>query len=469
MDNTAISKGIFCQTAGRFEQLTNGRDITVHLKFAGAHHCTAQLNEVLIAIQNRVDIHRVGIAYLKLVPFEVAERVDTLLPTRFSEQGDVVLKGIARETTGIFNECTDTFGRFHFVAHGTLHLTGDINDTLIRPYNNNVVGCQTNVPAQTAIENKIIDIDRGNQLTAAIHLDRTQRTDVIDSSRRIERMKHGRESRECVSAGHFYLPHHVHRNRFGLSHGEFHLRAAETRSQGGAQFGIGLCHSHTAHLNGTKAFDIDDSLGRNRGSILLLRSPPNIDIHRISGSQTVVARGRNVHFRLESEFIVVEDVATKHFLGFVLFVFGQMTQRIFRHQKLQFVAHVAKFLILHFFQLIRRKPLSLFLLNVALREVFVFRCLLHLFSLAQPFHGLSAYARNVVGAHHFFLLLRLIVATNLANTFHRDATLHKLRNNLSHSTSVRLRFHIEIHDLLIRHCALCMHYGHTKQQSKQKE
>ena len=283
-------------------------------------------------------------------------------------------------------------------------------------------------------------------------------------------MKHGRESRECVSAGHFHLTHHVHRDRFGLSHGEFHLRAAETRSQGGAQFGIGLCHSHTAHLNGTKAFYIDDSLGRNRRSILLLRSPPNIDIHRVTGPQTIVARGCNVHFRLESEFIVVEDVATEHFLCFVLdFVLSDMAQRIFWHQEFQFAAHVAKFLILHFFHFIRRKPLSLFLLNVALREVFVFWCLLHLFSLAQPFHGLSAYARNVVGAHHFFLLLRLIVATNLANTFHRDATLNKLRNNLSHSTSVRLRFHIEIHDLLIRHCALCMHCRHTKQQSKQKE
>ena len=407
---------------------------------------------------------------MKLAPFEVAERVDALLPTRFSEQGDVVFKGIARETTGIFNECTDTFGRFHFVAHGALHLTGDINDTLIRPYNNNVVGCQTNVPAQTAIENKIIDIDRRYQLTVAIHLDRTQRTDVIDSSRRIERMKHGRESRERVSAGHFHLTHHVHRDRFGLSHGEFHLRTAETRSQGGAQFGIGLCHSHTAHLNGTKAFDIDDALGRNRGSVLLLRSPPNIDIHRISGSQTIVARGCNVHFRLKSEFIVVEDVATKHFLGFVLnLVLSQITQRIFRHQKVKFAAHVTKFLILHFFHFIRRKPLGLFLLNVALREVFVFRRLLHLFALAQSFHSLSAYARNIVGTHHFLLLLRLIVAANLANTFHCDATLHKLRNDLRHSTSVRLRFHIEIHDLLIRHCALCMHCRHTKQQSKQKE
>ena len=231
MDDATVGKGIFTQAACRFDELTYRRNVPVHLVFTGAHHSTTEFYQVFVSVQDRIYTDRIGITELKFATFEVAEGVNTLFSSRLAKERYITLERIARKAAGILDQRAYTFRSLHFVAHRTLHFTGNIYNTLIRTDHNHIIRGQSNIAMQASVENKVVDIDRRNQLTVAIHLNIAQSTDVIDSACRVKSVKYGRECRKGVSSGNFHLSHHVDRDRFGLADRQFHLRTTESRPQ----------------------------------------------------------------------------------------------------------------------------------------------------------------------------------------------------------------------------------------------
>ena len=60
--------------------------------------------------------------------------------------------GIARKTASISEQGSGTFCLFHLIEHGTLDFTGDIHQSLIWSYGNDIVVLQSDITSQFAIE-----------------------------------------------------------------------------------------------------------------------------------------------------------------------------------------------------------------------------------------------------------------------------------------------------------------------------
>ena len=160
-------------------------------------------------------------------------------------------------------------------------------------------------------------------------------------------MENSGERRESVCSRSLHFAHDIHHNGACLTDRELYLTVAVTAAEGGTETCIRLLDSESTHLNRTESFDGDATIGRHCTLFRLLRSAVNIDEHGIAGTQTVVLRGGNVHVRFEREFVVIEDIASEHFLFQRITLGKELLKHLRRigNQLEKFVLIVHEFLI----------------------------------------------------------------------------------------------------------------------------
>ena len=259
--HSAVQEGFLGHALGCVEQRTNGGDVAAQLIFSGTEHRTFQFDGVFIAVENRIDAHRVAVGHVERVHIELTHVENGILATGFSHDAHRFRVGIARETARIFQQGADALVFLHFVEHRTLHLTRDFHQAVVGFDDDEVVVGETDVARLLAVEDIVIDINRRNEFVVAIDLDVTQRTDVADAIGHIEGVEHRGEGRQRVGSGRFHLVHHVHGDGTRLSDGEFHPTALISTSQRRTQARVGLFYGHSADIHGTETIDVHVSVG----------------------------------------------------------------------------------------------------------------------------------------------------------------------------------------------------------------
>ena len=82
-----------------------------------------------------------------------------------------------------------------------------------------------------------------------------------------------------------------------------------------------LFDSHTAQLNHTKAFDVDESVRRNSLADGCLVCPPDVDEDLIAGAETVVLRSGDILIGSKGKVCLFEYVVTEDPAGIFILLF----------------------------------------------------------------------------------------------------------------------------------------------------
>ena len=270
---------------------------------------------------------------------------------------------------------------------------------------------QTDIACQTAIEDIFVNVDHSDLLATTEHLDVTQSTKVVDTTSHIQGMEHSGKGTECVCARGLYLAHHVDENRAGLTYAKLKTAAGIARAQCAADLALGTSHCETGQMDRTIARHSNIAIGRYGELLALLRSTIDINKNLIASTKNIVLWGGNVHIRLETEQLVIENVATKH-LEFSLAYFAiYMLVDVLLYLGILYVG-----LLLNL-SLSRTRLTDNHLLTAALG------------ALAHTRLDLT-YSCISLGFHATLLNLLLILTAQATNLIDLDATLHQLCYNL---------------------------------------
>ena len=473
--------GILCQSASSGEQLAHGGDVAAILVFARAHHGSLRLHHIRVAVQRGVHRHGVAVAHVKVSPAVFVERIDRKATAFLAHHVYYVLIGIAGKAAGIFEQRGEALVRFHFIHHRAFHLTCYIYKAVVGVHRNHVVRSECHVAFQVAVEDIVVDVHRRDQLAAAIHLDVAQRADIVRAAGHVERVEHGGECRERVRAGVLHLAHHVHTDRLRLSHGELNVRARVVALHHALHPLVGLCHSQSVHVHWAAPLDRDGAFGRHSGGDALLRCAPNVDVHGVARTESVVLRNGHIHVALKREVLIVEDVAAKHlFLLPLIFTVSQFVGKhhvkgVGQHKVegicvlvhfLLFVAFALKVVhlaLVHASLVARRLPLLevLVLLSVVLAA-----CLSVV--LAHTVNGLRTI--NIASAHHVVLILLFVFIANAPYVVHAHAPFNEFLENLFARRALIVFLDDKFHNLAVRHRRLRQGLtGKSEEEKKQGE
>ena len=225
-----------------------------------------------------------------------------------------LLVSVASETARVFQQRSDRLVGLHLVEHRALHLTRHVHKTVVRTYNNHVVVGETHIARELSVEDIVVDVDGCYKTVVAIYLDVTERTDVVCAASHVESVEDGSESRECVGTRCLHLAHNVNNDSTCLTYRQLYLRTAVARAKRRAKASVSLINCKSANMYGAEAFDCYFAFRRHGTLLRLLRSTVDIDEDCIARTENIALRCSDVHVRLEREFLVVEDVASEHFL-----------------------------------------------------------------------------------------------------------------------------------------------------------
>ena len=151
-------EGIFAQTTCSLYKLTNRCNIAVHLIFTRTHYGTFYFYHIAITLQRTVHRDRIAVSQMERIAFKLIDGVDREFAASFAHQIYIALISITGKSTSILDERTHTFLLFHFVVHGALYLTCNIDKTLIGTDYNHVTRSQTHITLHVSIQNVIIDV-----------------------------------------------------------------------------------------------------------------------------------------------------------------------------------------------------------------------------------------------------------------------------------------------------------------------
>ena len=321
VDDASCGHGVFRESAGLFYELAYGGHVSVNLEISGAHDCTFHLYGVLEAVEGGVDADAVGIAELEGVAVEFSDGEHALDSALLAYDGNVFLVCIACKASGILQQCAERFTLFHLVPHGTFHLAGKLDETVVRADDDDIVRGEAYVAAEISVEDIVVDVDGGDAASGAEHLDVAHGADVVCAACHIECMEYGGKCAEGVGSGHLHFSHDVDGDGFGLAYTQAYVGACKMGGQYALDTGIGLGDGKSADIDRTEVLEIDVAIGGYRTFVRLGGRAPDVDTDGIARAKAVVGRCGDVHLRLESELLVVEDVASEDLLAYRLFKF----------------------------------------------------------------------------------------------------------------------------------------------------
>ena len=221
----------------------------------------------------------------------------------------------SREATGILEQGGHTLVLLHLIGHGALHITGNVDNALVRTNHDDIIVGQADITRELAIEDIVVYIDSGDLTTATEHLDVTQGTEGVHTTGHIQGMEHTGKGTEGVSTWGQHLTHHIDGDGAGLTNSHADLGTAVALTEHTADLGIGGIDRETANMDGTIACNHDGAIGGNLELLRALRGTIDIDEHLIARTYDVSGGGGDVHIGLEREFVLIENIATKHLLA----------------------------------------------------------------------------------------------------------------------------------------------------------
>ena len=183
--------------------------MAAHLISAWAEHGSLHLHHVLVAVQCRIHAHRVFVHQLEVVQVELTHVEHGVHLACLAVHADGLCIGIASETSGITQQGGCTLCLLHLVEHRALDLSRDVYQCFVGTYGHDVIVLQPDITRQMAVQQEVIDIDTRQQTAVAIHLDVSQRTELIRAASHVEGVIDGRESRQGIGARHLHLTDHA--------------------------------------------------------------------------------------------------------------------------------------------------------------------------------------------------------------------------------------------------------------------
>ena len=139
MNQSACRNSFFRKPTCSSYQLAKCGNVSIHLVFAGAHHCSTQFHHVLVTVKHRVDRHRVCISQLESATLKLVEGVDTHFTTFLTDESYILFISISCESTGKFNQSGHTFVAPHLVEHRSFHLTRNIYQAFVGFYDDDII------------------------------------------------------------------------------------------------------------------------------------------------------------------------------------------------------------------------------------------------------------------------------------------------------------------------------------------
>ena len=203
-------ESILGKSLSLFEQRLHAARLLAQLVHARPEHGTFHLNHVGKTGNNGVNTHRVLIGYAERCHIELSHIVDRIAGSRLPHHAHRFLVGIACKAACIVDKSTHALVLLHFIEHGTLHLSRNVDQTVVGSYGNDIVVGQTHIAFELSVQNIVIHVDRSDKLVVAEHLDISQSTYAIGTSGTIQGMEHRGKSRQCVRSGGLHLTHHIH-------------------------------------------------------------------------------------------------------------------------------------------------------------------------------------------------------------------------------------------------------------------
>ena len=207
---------------------------------------TPHLHHVAVARTHTIHLHLIQVLEVERSHIELLHGINAVLGTRLTRHAYLISIGITRITTTIGHELFHRLAALHLVPHGALDLTRHIDQAVVGTYHDDIIVLQSHITGRITVDEIVIDIDRGNHASAAIHLDVTQGTVVIDTTGGIERIEGTGEAGQTVRAGHVHLTCHLHLNGTDVPYGEVELAVAVTLSQTALQHTACLGHGKTS-------------------------------------------------------------------------------------------------------------------------------------------------------------------------------------------------------------------------------
>ena len=389
-----------------------------------------------------------------------------------------LLVSVTSETARVFQQRSDRLVGFHLVEHRTLHLTRHVHQTIVRTYNNHVVVGETHIARELSVEDIVVDVDGCYKTVVAIYLYITERTDVVCAASHIEGVEDSSKSRECVGTRCLHLAHHVNNDSACLTYRQLYLRTAIACAKRRAKASVSLVNCKSANVYRAETFNSYLAFRRHGALLRLLRSAVDIHEDSIARTENVALRCSDVHVRLEREFLVVEDVASEHFLLQSV----ALCKQLLKH--LRCIGHKLEHLALIVHKLLVGLVVGVLVLAVAFclqAHARILRSFLR--SLLAIVVALCQFARiAVVGTQTRLVLTRRVVrhitqsallhlafvlVAHAANLRDVHTTLHKLGHNLRLRLTRVVFLHDVLHHLLVGHRRLC--HGSQRQEHEQKQ
>ena len=166
MQHCTSCKGITHKTFSLFHQLADCIQSSSELINARTIDSTLDFKFILKTIQNSFSSQHITIFYLKYGIINIINRINLILLSILTNHAERTGIGIPRESTGIFQQCGNTFVVFHLVFHGAFHITLYANQRLVWRNNDHIAFLQTDIIIDFTFHNKIVHIDCSNRLTA---------------------------------------------------------------------------------------------------------------------------------------------------------------------------------------------------------------------------------------------------------------------------------------------------------------
>ena len=134
-----LANGVLGQTVGRLNEGFDGTDLSAYLIHTRTEYSSLYFYRILVTVQSRVDADGIFVHQFKIVEVELTDIEHGVHLPSLSVDTDGLCISIACETASITEQGGCALGLLHFVEHGTLDFSGDIHQSLIRPYGHDII------------------------------------------------------------------------------------------------------------------------------------------------------------------------------------------------------------------------------------------------------------------------------------------------------------------------------------------
>ena len=256
-------------------------------------------------------MERVAVHHREGVQIGFFHRDQTALAAALAVYRQPLGVSVSGKTSGVLDQLAQRLALLQFIDTLALHLSpyGDI--AVVRRHDNHIVILEQDIGFVLSVDQIVVNVQIGDLPAVAINLNATQRSDVVDTSGRIDRIEHRSQRRQRVGPRHGDLARDIHLDAPYLAQRNPNLSAHDP-----IDFRLdallSLLDRQTGHGDRTDAGNADAALGRNPVLHRRLGVSPYLDDHFVAGAQHVVGRRRNIIARGERQVPGGENLPAEH-------------------------------------------------------------------------------------------------------------------------------------------------------------